>query len=198
VLCAVIVLGLGGHIINFTVTYLHGYYVFTALGVATASLTILTLPVMFIVDIAVSNIVFTSWILIELIWLTILWVLWLSTGAYAGSFIGPCQYVDETGISVLVAGCHESQALEAFSFLAWIPLMVYTITLLVVSMVSANRGSSVWTSSVSEADWASSGSSRPAVPASQYQIGAVPTSGAFQSYQDAAPQFQQPPPSSIV
>ncbi|KAJ6510230.1 hypothetical protein C8R47DRAFT_788235 [Mycena vitilis] len=91
-------------------------------------------------------------IVVELSWLSILWVLWLATGAdsaQAGqlTFISGCGYFD----SVVEGACRQTAAIQAFSFLNWIILMFYTILILVLSIIAASRKHAVWKSSVAEA-----------------------------------------------
>ncbi|KAJ7667618.1 hypothetical protein DFH06DRAFT_223153 [Mycena polygramma] len=149
---AVIVLGLGAALTATTEKFLEGFFEFAALAIATASITIITLPIMIALEFLRPGTAFTSMIVVELSWLSILWVLWLATGAdsaQAGqlTFISGCGYFD----SVVEGACRQTAAIQAFSFLNWLILMFYTILILVLSIIAASRKHSVWKSSVAEA-----------------------------------------------
>ncbi|KAJ6627427.1 hypothetical protein B0H10DRAFT_385806 [Mycena sp. CBHHK59/15] len=150
---SVVVLGLGAALTSTTEKFLEGFFEFAALAIATASLTILTLPVMIALEFLRPG-AFTSLIVVELSWLSILWVLWLASAAdaaQAGSifFVAGCG---DYGDSIVDAACRETAGIQAFSFLSWLILMVYTILLLVLSIIAASRKhSQVWKSTVAEA-----------------------------------------------
>jgi len=150
--CAIIVLGLAAHLTSLTEEARGGYFVFAAMAIAVAVLTIITLPVMIGVDFARRG-AFTSMVLVELIWIFILWILWISAAALASQedeFVfgdgNSCDFAD----SNTATGCHEFAAIEAFSFLAWILLMGYNITLLVYAIIGHTRGSHTWFSTVGD------------------------------------------------
>lgn len=98
-----------------------------------------------------------SYIVVEIGWLSFLWVLWLSTGSYAAwtdgelavAFPGETNCVfgifstSQTGQT-----CHDIKGIMALSFLIWILLMSYTVTLLVLAIRAQARGKSVWTAGV--------------------------------------------------
>jgi len=194
--CAVIVLGLSAHLTALTEEFLGGYYVFAAMAIAVAVLTIITLPVMIGVDFARRG-AFTSMVLVELIWIFILWVLWISAAALASQedeFVfgdgNSCDFAD----SNIATGCHEFAAIEAFSFLAWILLMGYNITLLVYAIIGHTRGNRTWFSTVGDGLL----TRRDDAPASGYQPNPmsdkqtpVSTGGA---YSTTAPSTMQYPP----
>jgi hypothetical protein len=147
---AVIVLALSAHLTSLTAPVV---FDFEGLGIAVGVLSLITMPVMIGVDFARRG-AFTSMVLVELIWTFILWVLWIATAALAaeesqisfGDFSASCNFEN-----TIVAGeCHELAAIEAFSFLAWLLLMGYNITLLVFAIMGASRGNRTWTSSVGD------------------------------------------------
>ncbi|KAI0046965.1 hypothetical protein FA95DRAFT_1291395 [Auriscalpium vulgare] len=148
-LFSIIVLGIAADVISTEEKYLDEYSNFAALAVATAVLTLATVGPMLIIDILRRG-AFSSWIVVELGWLSILWVLWLATGADAANtdgntFIGSsCNFEN----SIVSRVCNEFKAIEAFSFLTWIILMAYTVLLLVLAIRGQNAGHSVWKSSV--------------------------------------------------
>ncbi|KAK7471059.1 hypothetical protein VKT23_002474 [Stygiomarasmius scandens] len=156
ILFALVVLGLDAHLISLSEEFFDLFVAFEGLGVASAVLTILTVPVMIIVDF-VRRGAFTSMVVVELVWLGILWVLWLATGAKTVddfNILYPvgCDTLSEfTRSTTLISACREMQAVTAFSFLSWAVLMIYWVTLLIASIVALSRGNSrVWFSSAGE------------------------------------------------
>ncbi|KAJ7122834.1 hypothetical protein C8R44DRAFT_735478 [Mycena epipterygia] len=182
VLFAVIVLGLSSHLTATTEKYLDGFFEFAALAIATASLTLLTVPVMIILEIMRPGTTFTSMIVVELSWLSILWVLWLATaadGAQAAqdTFIAGCGYID----TIVDTACRETAGVQAFAFLNWLILMAYTILILVLTIIASSRKhAGVWKSSVADAPFFTPGAA-PAVPpaTSQTSQPATATAGSY-------------------
>ncbi|KAJ7499323.1 hypothetical protein FB451DRAFT_954409, partial [Mycena latifolia] len=150
---AVIVLGLSAALTSTTEEFLAGYFEFAALAIATAALTLITLPIMIALEFLRPSTAFTSMIVVELSWLSILWVLWLATAAdsaQAGqlTFISGCGYINNS----IEGACRETAAIQAFSFLNWIILMTYTTLILVLTIIaSARKHTGVWKSSVADA-----------------------------------------------
>jgi hypothetical protein len=169
-------LGLNAYFISLTVPYF--YFIFSALGVATAVLTILTVPIMLIVDF-VRRGAFTSMIVFELLWLFVLAILWVATAGeaiYTFNYYYPrgCVYADVDPTDNTY--CLELQAVEAFAFLNFFIFLGYACVLLVFSIIGSSRGNSVWTSSVKEATFLAQKSwpAQQQVPLNQYS-GAPPT-----------------------
>ncbi|KAH9852926.1 hypothetical protein C2E23DRAFT_885285 [Lenzites betulinus] len=118
---------------------------------------ILTLPpvtMMLVVDLVRTG-ALTSKIAFELVWLSILWIMW----AVAGAFVVDQALVDKddlrsvcdfTQIPIFAEVCSDVRAIAAFAFLVSVALFAYTGTLLVVASRSRARGMSVWTSSVKQ------------------------------------------------
>ncbi|THU91973.1 hypothetical protein K435DRAFT_967873 [Dendrothele bispora CBS 962.96] len=151
ILCSLVVLGLSAHLASLS----EEAFAFEGLGIATAAITIATVPLMVGVDLTRKG-AFTSMVVVELTWLGILWVLWLATGAEAIqifnlAFIGCDNQLDDFDDFELSdeSTCRETQAVAAFGFLGWIILMFYWVFLLVASITAASHGNSqVWFSSV--------------------------------------------------
>jgi len=168
---ALIVLGIAaGHIALTGKEFSSGnpvhYFPFAALALAIGVLTILTLPVLLIVDTFRAG-AWTSMILVEQIVSTILWALWLATASYTtqqaqlvivlceeykafnslpsnpftGSGFGP-----PPGYTKNV--CDETKAIEGFSYLTWLTLLTYSFVLLVFTFIASGRGHNVWFQSV--------------------------------------------------
>jgi len=153
VVFSVIVMALAAALIN--TTEAEGFYfIFSALALAISLLSLLTICPMLVLDHIRTGFA-TSRIIVELIVLSVLSILWLGTAADTASynsFAVDCSSDNS---------CGEIQAIEAFSFLNWIILMGYCITLLVFSVIHGRRGNSrVWHSSVKETNF----SSRSAAP----------------------------------
>jgi len=129
------------------------YSRFAALAIFTALTTLSTVTPMLVIDMLRQG-SFLSYIVVEIAWLSILWVFWLSTGSDAASVDSLYISIDPkesscTGYTGFAAQmCHEIKAIMAFSFLSWILLMAYTITLLVLAIRAHQRGNSAWTTSV--------------------------------------------------
>jgi len=193
-LFAIVTLGLAAHFTATTDTYFGLTFNFAALAIASAVLTLVTLPVMLIVDLMRTG-AFTSMVVTELVWLFVLWALWLSTGADTAwfnslTFANSCSGYN----SVSTTACNEVQAIEAFGFLNWIMLMGYSITILVAAIMASSRGHpNPWTSSVRHGNLFA--------PAAAGPGGAAPSmAGSGQpNYNNGAPppnmqQHQYPPP----
>ncbi|KAG2014126.1 hypothetical protein CC2G_010969 [Coprinopsis cinerea AmutBmut pab1-1] len=142
-LLSVIVFALSAHIIDYTRGY-GFYWNFAALSLATGILTFLTLPVMYWLSVTRTG-AFTSFIVVEVAWLWFLWIMWIASAGSTAAVVHPSAH---GGLA------SEAQAVQAFGFLNWIFLMVYTTTLFVLAIVSHVKGTSaVWTSSVREFDF---------------------------------------------
>jgi len=98
-----------------------------------------------------------SYIVVEIVWLSILWVLWLITGSYAawtdGQLIAALPSESSCDFGLFADSndaqiCHEIKAIMAFSFHAWILLMSYTVMLMVLAIRAKGRGNSAWTTGV--------------------------------------------------
>jgi hypothetical protein len=129
---------------------------FSALALATSLLSMFTVAIMLVVDVLRQG-SFFSYIVVEIVWLSILWVLWLSSGSYAAWTDGqltslfPGESNCDFGFFAnagATQGCHEIKGIMAFSFLTWILLMTYTIVLVVLAIRSQERGNSAWTTGV--------------------------------------------------
>ncbi|KAH9944472.1 uncharacterized protein BXZ73DRAFT_39403 [Epithele typhae] len=151
IFCSLILLGLGAHLVSVLKGQTVQNFAWGGLAVATAVLTFVSVPAMIAIDMLRSG-VFTSMIVVEIAWLSFLGVLFLATGgsaaATATTFWGSCS----RAAAQFQGLCHETSATAAFGFLGWIPLWAYTITLLVMLVLPAQRSDRVWLKSVKEAD----------------------------------------------
>ncbi|KAI0698611.1 hypothetical protein BC835DRAFT_1413000 [Cytidiella melzeri] len=150
---SLIVLGLAAHMIAQTNANFSIYFTFDAFAVATSVITICTLPAMLIID-SLRRGAVTSFIFVELIWLGILWVLWLTSAALSASAISGVDCNVSASLSVpswFVTGCSEAKVITAFGWLIWFALSGYLVALLVLSITAHNNGSPVWKSSVRDA-----------------------------------------------
>ncbi|KAG1747623.1 hypothetical protein EDB19DRAFT_277967 [Suillus lakei] len=128
---AIVVLGISAHLIAIRPT---DYWRFAALAVAVSSLTILTLPILLVVNTLARHNISSGRLLSEAGWLTIMWILWLSTGANATRaarshfFAGACSFFTVYGSKT----CNEFKVVQAFSYIIFITLLCYTIGLMVL------------------------------------------------------------------
>ncbi|KDR74383.1 hypothetical protein GALMADRAFT_99396 [Galerina marginata CBS 339.88] len=158
-LFAFLELALGAAITNYTTTrFFGGYFAFAALGIATAILTFLTLPVMLLLSLNRKGAV-TSMVAIEVGWTWFLWIMWLSVGSSTASIfaVTNCNIRFDTELETL---CREVQAFEAFGFLTWIMLFAYNVTLIFLVIRQQMRGNTgVWTGYMLETDFTAAGPS---------------------------------------
>uniref|UniRef100_A0A0W0G478 MARVEL domain-containing protein n=1 Tax=Moniliophthora roreri TaxID=221103 RepID=A0A0W0G478_MONRR len=201
---AVVILGLNAHLTWITNSYFGGYFSFAALSIATAILTILTLPVMIWLELSSKGKgAFIALIITELIWLGILWVLWLASAAKAADdnsaiFPDGCNFI----VSYIDTTCREFAAIVAFNFLTWFALSAYTVTVLVLSILSAKRGNPVWFFTVREGlvnndgqkDPEANGQTKPAPLVAKKQL--APASPQAQVPDPPVPDIALPPPLS--
>jgi len=148
-------IALGAAITNLTIMDFNVFFVFAALDIAAAGLTILTLPVMLILS-RYRKGAFTSIVAIEVGWIWVLCALWLSVGALSKSDlpVDVCIFLFDNQL------CPETQALTAFGFLTWILLFVYNMTFMTLVFRQQMRGNtSIWTGYVLETDFAAPGPS---------------------------------------
>jgi len=99
-----------------------------------------------------------SYIIVEIVSLSLLSFLWLSTGSYAAwkdnqiIALFPGESSCDFGLLDASPGdiqfCHQIKAIMAFSFLTWILLMSYTVVLVVLAIRAKGRGNSAWTTGV--------------------------------------------------
>ncbi|KAG0695318.1 hypothetical protein DFH29DRAFT_1072526 [Suillus ampliporus] len=173
---SLIVLGLNAYFLSVMVPH-QFYFIFSALGIATAVLTILTVLIMLIVDL-IRHGAFTSMIVIELVWLLILSILWIVTAGVAAagfSLYFPQGCIYATDDPTANAYCMELQAVLAFAYLNFFIFLGYTSTLLALSLIELSRGKSVWTSSVKESTFLAPNSGPvQQVPLAQYSGAPAP------------------------
>ncbi|KAH9898502.1 hypothetical protein C8Q73DRAFT_788679 [Cubamyces lactineus] len=149
--CSLLLLGLGAHALSVLVNSNVPTPAWAGLAVATAVLSFVTLPPMLVIDLLRTG-AFSSMIVVELAWLSFIGLLCLATGGAAAEnaadFWVTCgTWTPASARSV----CSETSAAAAFGFLGWLALWGYTITLLVLLILHANRGHYVWRMSVKEA-----------------------------------------------
>ncbi|KAJ8590802.1 hypothetical protein M405DRAFT_142106 [Rhizopogon salebrosus TDB-379] len=134
-LMAVVVLGVSAHLLAIRTT---DYWRFAALAVAVSSITLLTLPIILILSVLPSN--GQVLMIAEGIWLTIMWILWLATGANATRasrhrfFRGACSFFTIYSSRT----CNEFKVVQAFSYIIFALLLLYTISLFVYA--ASRRG----------------------------------------------------------
>ncbi|KAF9492341.1 hypothetical protein BDN71DRAFT_1509579 [Pleurotus eryngii] len=143
---AISTLGVAGHFTH--LLYRSGEYIpLEGLVLATAALTVLTLPIMLLSDLIARRAYFSrvNW---DLLWLFMLWALWLPSAALASHyrldrFSGGCIFLSFSGPKI----CRELRAIEGISYASWILLMLYTFAVFGSAIVSHSRGHrGVWQS----------------------------------------------------
>ncbi|KAF9004794.1 hypothetical protein BDQ17DRAFT_1171965, partial [Cyathus striatus] len=158
---SLIVMAMCAHLISFTISLDNIYFNFSALGLATALLTMLTVPAMIIVDMSRKG-AFTSMIAVELGWIGFLWVMWLATAALTADNNITGGSCGRQLFSAFVTACGEINAIEAFAFLNWLALVGYFALLLAYSIVANNNGNEgVWMSSVKYTDFGAAATNQP-------------------------------------
>lgn len=137
-LLSVIVFALSCHVLNSA-----GGWAFAGLSLATAILTLISLPPLYWISVNRKG-AFVSYIVVEVAWLWFLWIMWIaSAGTTASLWI-----IGHGGLA------SEIRVIEAFGFINWLAVMFYTVALFVLSLISAIKGtSSVWTSAVLDFDF---------------------------------------------
>jgi len=209
---ALIVLALAADLVSIFEVDFDEYPAGGALAIAIALLTLLTVPAMIILDF-VRRGAFTSFIIVEVGWLGVLAILWLATAADTSSnAFGDCAFFGFYADN-LVTACHEWNAIQAFSHLNWIILLIYTAFIIVMTLMAHNRGNFLWKSSVRDADFNAVGTGaadqekghqypqQQGIPQQQYpqQTGTPLNGQEYPPQQTGAPvQQQQYPPQQGV
>ncbi|KAG6827430.1 hypothetical protein H0H92_011831 [Tricholoma furcatifolium] len=157
-LLGLVILGLASHWTQITTSLLNTptIYDFEIVALLAGALTALILPVMLVVG-AIRKGAFTTMIAVELPTLTVIWVLFLVIGALTAQWkdvFYPFGCGDTFDLSTIQQGwCNEFYAIFGLSFVVWIILFLYTVILLIFSLIGQSRGNVVWTTSVSEANF---------------------------------------------
>ncbi|KAH9999511.1 hypothetical protein BJV77DRAFT_597207 [Russula vinacea] len=148
-LFSLIVLALSGDFVSLIPA--SQYNTFAALALFTALITLLTVTPMLVIDLYRQG-SFFSYIVVEIAWLSFLCVFWLACASDAASVVGLITAANSKAngsvCGVLTGTCGEMKAIMAFSFLLWILLMAYSITLLALAIRAHQRGNSAWRTSV--------------------------------------------------
>ncbi|KAJ7214874.1 hypothetical protein GGX14DRAFT_392137 [Mycena pura] len=168
---------------------------YAALAIATGVLTLVTLPTMIALEIIRPGGP-TSMIIVEIIWLSILSVLWLATGAdtvqqlqtiddetdlgAGGICTNAVRLVDDTLNSEVKTACAETKAIAGFAFLDSFLLLIYVITILIVALTRKRKG--VWTSSVANLYSASGSGEKVPIPRSYSSYPPSQQNSSYASY----------------
>ncbi|KAI5983110.1 hypothetical protein EDD15DRAFT_1916970 [Pisolithus albus] len=208
-LLSLVVLGICAHIEYLTSGDSSTYLSFAAFGLGSACVTVVTLPLFFILGHARRG-VFTSMIIFEIIWfrtwrntfrttetltrlilnnLVVLWVLWVATSGdtvvdRAFFFPEGCILNNYPTANQI---CYEVTVVEAFAFLNFFAVFFYYDVLVLYAIISAIRGRGIWTMSVREA--ANGGPSNPAIVMTQppYPQQVAPQYAQYPEFQKAPP-----------
>ncbi|KIK95944.1 hypothetical protein PAXRUDRAFT_11145 [Paxillus rubicundulus Ve08.2h10] len=189
---ALVVLGICAHI-QWLISPVHNpvSLSFSAFGIAAASVTVVSLPLMLFLGIRRRG-VFTSMIVFEIVWCLVLWVLWIAAAGDTAAdrtyyFPDGCVFQNYPTTNQI---CMEFTVVEAFAFLIFLSVFVYYDVLLLYAIINAVRGKSIWTVSVKEAN-AITSSPNTAIPLNQPQHNTIPAAH-YQNFTPNAPPSQQP------
>ncbi|KIY46098.1 hypothetical protein FISHEDRAFT_60576 [Fistulina hepatica ATCC 64428] len=160
---AIVELGLTADITKFANSYYKKYDVGVVLNLAVAVITILSIPTILLLDFLSVKV----WILVELAWTALIWILWLAGAAdvtheYNHSYSAFCSHANDYNVIADLYGeesilndfkktCKEVQAVAAFAFINWIFLMLYFFTLLAFAIIGIRKGG-IWLESVKTAN----------------------------------------------
>ncbi|KAF8351005.1 hypothetical protein F5887DRAFT_912914 [Amanita rubescens] len=206
-LFSVIVLGTAAHIISVTEATIGTYWAFVAFAIAVSVLTILTIPALVVISIIRSGAP-PNYVVVELGWLFVLWVLWMASAGYSANQLS----ILPSGCSINIVfaksfsvrdtiNCGEFWALEAFAWLNWLILMPYTILVLIMAIIQHTRGNQrVWTCTVHQVDFFAPAVVKPGMVPQQQMYPPQPM--VQQQYPGTPPQqvtpmntgYAQPPP----
>ncbi|KAI8990401.1 hypothetical protein BD414DRAFT_514185 [Trametes punicea] len=129
-----------------------GSFPYTTLGITVGAITMIANALLLFLDFFFDRI-FTSMIVFEIPWLSILWILWISVGATTLSqgkkiFTGhPCSDFNVVLPSAKNI-CDDVHPIASLAFVNFALLFLYTATLLVVAFTSNSAYSSPWTTSL--------------------------------------------------
>ncbi|KAL7278697.1 hypothetical protein ACG7TL_007699 [Trametes sanguinea] len=132
-------------------------YHYAALGLAVGTVTLVSSVLMLLFEFFFEE-VFTSYVVFEISWLSILWMFWVAVGAVTldddnNLYLGRHNCFDYTEVlpHIVRVGCSEAHAIEAFEFVTFALLFFYVIALVVVALrYRAKMHASPWTESVRE------------------------------------------------
>ncbi|KAI6042275.1 hypothetical protein EDC04DRAFT_2892184 [Pisolithus marmoratus] len=190
-LLSLVVLGICAHLEYLSSGNSDSYLSFAAFGLSAACVTVVSLPLLFILGHARRG-AFASTVIFEIVWFLILWVLWVAT---AGDTVVDRAYffpVDPTVDSI----CYQVTVVEACAFINFFTVFFYYDVLLLYAIICAIRGRSIWTISVRDA--ANSGPYNPvvAMTQSQYPQQVAPQYPQYLGFQNVPPVAGYPPTSS--
>jgi len=155
-------------------------WTFPGFAVAVSILTLIIAIPMLVVDFLRKG-SFVSWVATELGWCGLLWVLWIASAGLSTStllFIGDCS-VWSPSLETL---CRQYSAVQAFSWLTWLLLTFYIITVIVLSVLATVKGNSrVWLSPASDLSFSPThtASGEPKIPPYNPNYAGTPAGGAY-------------------
>ncbi|PIL26016.1 hypothetical protein GSI_11770 [Ganoderma sinense ZZ0214-1] len=131
--------------------------VYSSMGIATGVLTLITMPIMFLRG-NVSGMPFSSTVQIELLWTSVLWILWFVTGGLAFSDPDVALFKKDPTCNQLskfpdlVTMCKDWQPIAALSVVTAVVLLLYTLVLLFVAVQRAMYKQPIWNATVMESE----------------------------------------------
>jgi len=149
--CGITVIGVSANFLFLTKQYLGGFFFFTPLALAVASLTVFSVGMLYLLGFTQKTLfVSTTWF--ESGWIAFLSMAWFATGGYAlwsdRAFDSDCDY---DRFAALEDMCHELPAISSVSLLTAVILFGYFVFLLVFGMIASSYGYNIWPMSLQDA-----------------------------------------------
>ncbi|KAG8958043.1 hypothetical protein FRC03_009527 [Tulasnella sp. 419] len=162
IISSLVVLGLSANLVTLTTEgffFIYTGYNAMILSLTTSVMTLLFVGTSMVIDHFRKGAI-SSLIWVELACIGLLWVLWLATAGTATSLgFGDCSIYIYTD-PLIISPCKQDQAVQAFSWLLWLTLLGWFITLLTVSIMASRRNPRVWFASVVEYPFGTGGSNK--------------------------------------
>ncbi|EJF57450.1 hypothetical protein DICSQDRAFT_129458 [Dichomitus squalens LYAD-421 SS1] len=142
---AIIAQAMGQLTLNLSPGVLTADLTYAQLGVASGVLTILSLPLILLYDMAQEK-PYSATVILELVWMLLLVVLWIVAGVktmgITGSMFKNCSSFTNATLQGL---CGDAQTLVIFALLSAGILALYTAALTFVAVGSSSQGKPIWT-----------------------------------------------------
>ncbi|KAM5537443.1 hypothetical protein V8D89_008962 [Ganoderma adspersum] len=133
------------------------FIAYSSMGIATGVLTLISMPIMFLRG-NTSGRPFSSTVLVELLWTSILWLLWFVTGGLVISDPDVAEFKKEPTCDAfskfpdLVTICRDWQPIAALSIVTAIVLLLYALILLFVAVRRAMYSQPIWNATVMDSE----------------------------------------------
>ncbi|RDX47613.1 hypothetical protein OH76DRAFT_1472854 [Lentinus brumalis] len=155
-IAALIVMALSAQTTAAIQNLVHISLLYSNFGLAAGVLTVVSMPLMLLRD--CFGVGPSSVVLFELIWISVLWILFFVAGGLTFADVNFSEVVQSCDVIAdpdLRNICRDAQPLGIFAILAAIALLVYCAILLVFAATRSSRKDSIWTKSVKDTEKAS-------------------------------------------